>query len=125
MAISIQEISEKIKQNQSQIQHNKGKVSDVEVSAINNLHRDGRTRSTLTITFLICFFILIAGCFGFVLWYNSLAIGWMKDLHSQGLNNEIASIKLLELDKVLAVIIGALGTSLGFIIGYYFKEKNT
>ncbi|MGY0378307.1 hypothetical protein ACW2AL_15650 [Providencia sp. PROV170] len=35
------------------------------------------------------------------------------------------SIKLLDLDKVLAVIIGALGTSLGFIIGYYFKEKHS
>lgn len=34
-----------------------------------------------------------------------------------------ASVKLLELDKVLSVIIGALGTSLGFIIGYYFEEK--
>lgn len=124
MAISLEEINKRIKSNIAQSEATKDKVSSVEESALHNVHRDGRTRSTLTITFLICFFILIAGCFGFVLWYNSLAIGWMKDLHSQGLNNEIASVKLLELDKVLAVIIGALGTSLGFIIGYYFKEKN-
>ena len=123
--IDLNEVSKKIRQNQTQSEENKGKITSIEVSALNNVHRDGRTRSTLTITFLICFFILIAGCFGFVLWYNSLAVGWMQELHAQGLNNEIASVKLLELDKVLAVIIGALGTSLGFIIGYYFKEKNS
>lgn len=124
MATSLEEISARIQQNLNKSAENKHKVDSVEENALQNVHRDGRTRSALTITFLIGFFALIAGCFGFVLWYNSMAIGWIRDLHAQGLNNEIANIKLLELDKVLSVIIGALGTSLGFIIGYYFKEKN-
>lgn len=124
MAISLDEISERIKKNQTQFEQNKDKVTTVEETALNNVHRDGRTRSALTITFLIGFFALIAGCFLFVLWYNSKAIGWMKDLHSMNMDGEVSNIKLLELDKVLSVIIGALGTSLGFIIGYYFKDKN-
>lgn len=125
MAISLDEISEKIKNIQTQSEATKDKVSSVEESALHNVHREGRTRSALTITFLVGFFLLIAGCFGFVLCYNYFAIGWIKDLHTQGLNDEIANVKLLELDKVLSVIIGALGTSLGFIIGYYFKDKNS
>lgn len=124
MAISLDEISERIRKNITQSEENKDKVTSVEESALQNVHRDGKTRSALTITFLIGFFALIAGCFVFVLFYNYLAIGWIKDLHSEGLDNQISDIKLLELDKVLAVIIGALGTSLGFIIGYYFKDKN-
>lgn len=122
--ISIQEIQERIKEVQKQSERNKDKVTSEEESALNNLHRDGKTRSWLTIGFLIGFFSLLVGCFLFVMLYNSLAVGWVIDLKSQGLLEEAGSVKLLELEKVLSVIIGVLGTPLGFIIGYYFKEKN-
>ena len=124
MAISLDEIQKRIKNNQSKSESYKDKVNSVEESALHNVHRDGRTRSTLTITFLVGFFTLIVGCFLFVLIYNSYAIGWVKDLESHGLKDYADKVTFLELDKVLAVIIGALGTSLGFIIGYYFKDKN-
>ncbi|HIC2865032.1 hypothetical protein [Citrobacter freundii] len=90
-----------------------------------HLQRDGKTRSTLTLTFMRGFFgLLIFSCF-FVLFYNWAAVYWIIDLKQAGLLNESTKLNLLELDKILSVVIGALGTSLGFIIGYYFKEKHT
>jgi len=124
MEINLEEIQQKIKRNQSKSESNKDKVNSVEEGALHNVHRDGRTRSALTITFLIGFFVLIVGCFVFVLIYNSYAVSWVRELNSQGLKDYADKVTFLELDKVLSVIIGALGTSLGFIIGYYFKEKS-
>ncbi|WP_064365959.1 hypothetical protein [Pantoea ananatis] len=123
MTISLSEIRQKIDNNQAKSKFNKDKANYVEENALLNVHRDGRTRSALTITFLVGFFLLLAGCFLFVLIYNSYAVDWIKDLNNQGLKESADKVTFLELDKVLAVIIGALGTSLGFIIGYYFKEK--
>lgn len=123
MAINLGELQKRLENNQAQSQTNKDKANTVEENARLNIHRDGRTRSALTITFLVGFFLLIVGCFLFVLIYNSYAVSWIKELDSQGLKEYAAKVTFLELDKVLAVIIGALGTSLGFIIGYYFKDK--
>ncbi|HAJ4344002.1 TPA: hypothetical protein ACF2WN_000221 [Escherichia coli] len=89
-----------------------------------HLSQDVQTRSNLTYYFLGGFFALIVGCFLFVIWYNSLAVSWIQQLNDKGLSELAGGIKLLELDKVLSIIIGALGTSLGFIVGYYFKEKS-
>ncbi|WP_369311458.1 hypothetical protein [Providencia rettgeri] len=47
----------------------------------------------------------------------------MESLSEKGMVEAASKVSLLELDKVLSIIISALGTSLGFIIGYYFKEK--
>ncbi|MCR1553743.1 MAG: hypothetical protein NQ098_16735 [Enterobacter cloacae] len=96
----------------------------LEVEAFNSAKDDGQTRNKLTLTFLRGFFgLLIFSCF-FVLIYNYCAVRWSIALSSANLNEASKSIHLLELDKVLSIMIGALGTSLGFIIGYYFKEKN-
>lgn len=90
-----------------------------------HVQRDGKTRSTLTLSFIRGFFgLLIFSCL-FVLIYNWAAVHWIIDLKKADLLNESTNINLLDLDKVLSIIIGALGTSLGFIIGYYFKEKHT
>lgn len=85
--------------------------------------QDDKARNTLTFHFLWGFFALISGCFLFVLIYNSTAVKWIEALDAKNIKDATNYIKLLELDKVLSVLIGALGTSLGFIIGYYFKEK--
>lgn len=69
------------------------------------------------------FFGLITGCFLFTPWYNNVAVRWIIELHKEGLAEEAKRISLLKLNKVLSVVIGAPGTSPGFIIGYYFKEK--
>ncbi|HEP0305448.1 TPA: hypothetical protein QIS90_001261 [Providencia rettgeri] len=88
-------------------------------------HRDGKTRSTLTIWFLGGFFCLLVFSFLFVLCYNAYLVDWIIELKAKGIDNAVDYLKPLELDKVLSIIITALGTSLGFIIGYYFKEKQS
>ena len=89
-----------------------------------NASQEVRTRHTLTKYFLLGFFTLIIVCFIFVPIYNSHAVHWVKELHEQGLDEQAKNINFLDVEKVLAVIIGALGSSLGFIIGYYYKEKS-
>jgi hypothetical protein len=60
----------------------------------------------------------------FVLFYNWLVVEWAAQLKTAGLDEKIKELHFLELDKVLSIMISALGTSLGFIIGYYFKGKS-
>jgi len=100
-------------------------VDALESSSENTKVRDGKTRSTLTLTFMIGFFgILIFSCL-FVLAYNWAAVYWAIHLAQANLDKDTIGVKLLEVDKILSIMIGALGTSLGFIIGYYFKEKHS
>lgn len=100
-------------------------VDALEASPDNTKVRDGKTRSTLTLTFMIGFFgILIFSCL-FVLLYNWAAVNWAIHLAQAKLEKDALGVQLLEVDKILSIMIGALGTSLGFIIGYYFKEKHS
>lgn len=101
-----------------------GAADNAEGKANTNSKHEGQTRSTLTISFLIGFFALLALSGLFVLWYNNHVVSWVINLNKAGISDASTYLKPLELEKVLSVIIGALGTSLGFIIGYYFKEKN-
>ncbi|MCX3307975.1 hypothetical protein ORN12_02980 [Pantoea vagans] len=101
------------------------KADKAEVSALTSSQREGKTRSALTITFLVGFFSLMILCGLFVLLYNAFVVDWVIELKSKGIENPNDYLKPLELEKVLSVIIGALGTSLGFIIGYYFKDKSS
>ncbi|MEB7993459.1 hypothetical protein NGI19_08590 [Raoultella ornithinolytica] len=100
-------------------------ATKLETKVFNPARDDGQTRNKLTITFLKGFFgLLIFSCV-FVLAYNYFAVGWAISLSQAKLDEAAKSITFLELDKILSIIIGALGTSLGFIIGYYFKEKSS
>ncbi|HBH6930767.1 TPA: hypothetical protein KUN31_000115 [Enterobacter cloacae] len=99
-------------------------ADDAEGKANASSKHEGKTRSALTISFLIGFFVLIAFSGLFVLWYNNSVISWVIELKKAGVPDASTYLKPLELEKILSIIIGALGTSLGFIIGYYFKEKN-
>ncbi|UIM57458.1 hypothetical protein [Serratia marcescens] len=94
-----------------------------EEKAANTKVSDGKTRSALTLTFLWWFFVMLVFSCLFVLWYNSYAVKWNLELKNSGLDEAAKIFRPLELEKILSIIIGALGTSLGFIIGYYFKEK--
>ncbi|MEI9600240.1 hypothetical protein V5030_13620 [Moellerella wisconsensis] len=86
---------------------------------------DNEARGKITTFFVRGFFLSIAGGGLFVLLYNYCAVLWIESLNDRGLIEVASKISLLELDKVLSLIISALGTSLGFIIGYYFKEKSS
>ncbi|HEM8303344.1 MULTISPECIES: hypothetical protein [Providencia] len=82
-----------------------------------------KDRSKLTTNFVWGFFILLVWSFVFVFVYNWVAVWWAIDLQERGMVEAANKIALLELDKVISLIVGVLGTPLGFIIGYYFKEK--
>lgn len=58
------------------------------------------------------------------LFYNWATVHWIIDLKTSGLTEQSTKLSLLEINKILSIIIGALGTTLGFIIGYFFKEKH-
>ncbi len=81
------------------------------------------TRSNLTTYFLIGLFSLLVLAGVFVLWYNHLSVQWMMTLKYSGIEGAAERFKPLELESVLSLIINSFGTSLGFIIGYYFKDK--
>ncbi len=123
MTIPLSEVKKRLDSLNDSYHKNKSTVVSEELELKEKGEQDDKARRNLTFHFVWGFFGLIIGCFLFVLWYNHHAIDWIKTLNTQGLSDAAASVKLLELDKVLSVIIGALGTSLGFIIGYYFKEK--
>jgi Ca2+/Na+ antiporter len=95
-----------------------------EASSKEKLRSDEDTRHSLTFLFLVGFFTLIGLGALFVAFYNSLAVDWVIKLNAAGMSDQSRKITFLELDKVLSLIVSALGTSLGFIIGYYFKNKD-
>lgn len=82
-----------------------------------------KTRNNLTLYFILGFFGMLILSALFVLWYNSYIISWAIELKDKDMLGSVDNLSLLQLDKVLSIIISALGTSLGFIIGYYFKNK--
>lgn len=90
----------------------------------NAIKNEGHTRNKLTLFFIAGFFGILIFCCVFVLIYNWIAVGWAIDLKTAGYNKELNSVPFIELDKLLSIMIGAFGTSLGFIIGYYFKNKD-
>lgn len=122
--LSSQEVLKRLHSSKQQDDETREKVTDEESMAIRSASQEVRTRHTLTKYFLIGFFTLIIICFVFVPVYNSHAVHWVKELHAKGLDEQAKNINFLDIEKVLAVIIGALGSSLGFIIGYYYKEKS-
>lgn len=113
-----------IEKAREEAQQAKKAAEDEESSSKKNLRSEESTRHSLTFYFIIGFFILIALGAVFVAIYNSLAVGWVIKLNAAGLVEQSNKVPFLELDKVLSIIISSLGTSLGFIIGYYFKNKD-
>ncbi|MBD8157218.1 hypothetical protein ABEH00_10030 [Pantoea agglomerans] len=100
------------------------KATEQEVNALTTLAADDKARHNLTFLFLKCFFGLFVGAWIFILIYNWSVVCWIIWLNEHNLSSVADKIPLLELDKLLSLIISALGTSLGFIIGYYFKNKD-
>ncbi|WP_313069527.1 hypothetical protein [Atlantibacter hermannii] len=121
---NVADMSKLLESLKNQVDKTEDAADDAEGKANTNSKNEGETRSALTISFLGGFFALIALSGLFVLWYNNSVVSWVIHLKEAGVPDASNYLKPLELEKVLSVIIGALGTSLGFIIGYYFKEKN-
>lgn len=115
---------EKLKRAREESQLAQKAAEKVESSSKERLRSEEETRHSLTFLFIVGFFSLICAGSLFVAAYNALAVGWIIKLNAAGLVEQSQKITLLELDKVLSLIVSALGTSLGFIIGYYFKNKD-
>lgn len=111
---------------EAQLKHKRAseEASEQEVNSLTTLAADDKARHNLTFLFLKCFFGLFVGAWVFILIYNWSVICWIIWLNEHKLSAVADKIPLLELDKLLSLIISALGTSLGFIIGYYFKSKD-
>ncbi len=75
-----------------------------------------KSRLEITKYFLSSFFGLIIFSFIFCFIYNLCFIPWGDNLIKHG-------IKPLDITNILPLITTTLGTGLGFIMGYYFKDK--
>ncbi|HFU0690324.1 TPA: hypothetical protein ACGRG7_001920 [Morganella morganii] len=100
--------------------NNVSNANEAETRARQELKQEGSTRANLTFWFVFGFFALLIVFSIFVFAYNKSVVNWNLKLHKEGIEHVVS---YLELEKILSIIIGALGTSLGFIIGYYFKGK--
>ena len=97
------------------------KDSKTEVNKFNEAEHKNQTRRTITLVFLIGFFLSIGLCFWAVTNYNHHLIQLTvetKDLSCK-------TLKLWEIKEILSIILSALASSVGFVLGYYFKEQSS
>lgn len=124
-ASSLQEVLDSLEKRKKLIENANSEAKSNESTLNHVAKKDSETRSSLTLSFLCGFFLLLILFAIFVWIYNGRVVSWVLELKAAGVENPVDYLKPLELEKVLSIIITALGTSLGFIIGYYFKEKQS
>jgi len=79
---------------------------------------DTKSRLEITKLFLNWYFWLIAGSFVFCLFYNLL----VASMNAWWLHNKNI-IPYIEVSNTVAIVTTTLSSGLGFVIGYYFKNK--
>ncbi|WP_421193733.1 hypothetical protein [Aeromonas enteropelogenes] len=82
-----------------------------------------KTRNWLTTGFIIGLFSLIILSAVYVVYHNNQLIDLAIRAREKGIIIEPSDIGFLSFESVYSLLFNSLGTSLGFIIGYYFKEK--
>lgn len=82
-----------------------------------------KTRNWLTTGFIIGLFSLIVLSAVYVVYHNNQLIELAIRAREKGIIIEPSDIGFLSFESVYSLLFNSLGTSLGFIIGYYFKEK--
>lgn len=82
-----------------------------------------KTRNWLTTGFIIGLFSLIVLSAVYVVYHNNQLIDLAIRARENGIIIEPSDIGFLSFESVYSLLFNSLGTSLGFIIGYYFKEK--
>ncbi|WP_318470955.1 hypothetical protein [Photobacterium leiognathi] len=85
--------------------------------------KEHTARSWLTITFLIGLFFLILLSAIYVITYNNNLFDIMIAAKSQNIDLSKHNLEFMSFNELFSLIFNSFGTSLGFIIGYYFKEK--
>ncbi len=83
----------------------------------NKEKHDNEARLSITKLVLWWYFGLIIFSFLYAAGYNSLAIFLNQHLTTA------ESIKLLDVSNTVSLITSTLGSGVGFVIGYYFKNK--
>lgn len=121
--LNLDQLFEAIQKESAKIEKANTEAESNESMLDSTRNKETETRSALTLFFLKGFFLLLVLFAIFVWVYNEWVVSWVLELKKAGIENAVDYLKPLELEKVLSIIITALGTSLGFIIGYYFKEK--
>jgi ABC-type Fe3+ transport system permease subunit len=76
------------------------------------------SRKTIALTFVISFVVIVAVVVVGVPVYNAVVF------HSARVVVEETTYQPLDMEKVLATLGTLLGTPLGFVVGYYFKEEH-
>ncbi len=87
-----------------------------EVGSFNRIQHDSESRLKITTLFLKAYFWLIAGTFIFTGFYNFIA-AWISFKMPDN------PIPYLEVTNTVAIITTTLSSGVGFVIGYYFKNK--
>jgi len=89
-----------------------------------------KSRLIITQLFLRCYFILIAAAFGFCYVYNSWAAKANIELIAKlsvditGKSQQLHDlIPYLDVSNTVSIITTTLSSGVGFVIGYYFKNK--
>lgn len=82
-----------------------------------------KTRNWLTTGFISGLFLLIILSAIYVVYHNNQVVDLAIRAQKEGLAVDPTSIGFLSFESVYSLLFNSLGTSLGFIIGYYFKEK--
>lgn len=87
---------------------------------------DSESRKEITKLFLKWYFCLIAGAFAFCAIYNFVAaklnLGILKAAHDLSIERP-ELLTYLEVSNTVAIITTTLSSGVGFVIGYYFKNK--
>ncbi|HAV1511050.1 TPA: hypothetical protein ACN341_004504 [Vibrio parahaemolyticus] len=82
-----------------------------------------KTRNWLTTGFISGLFLLIVLSAVYVVYHNNQLIELVIRAQDKGISIDPSDIGFLSFESVYSLLFNSLGTSLGFIIGYYFKEK--
>lgn len=81
----------------------------------NQSKHDSEARKEITKLFLKWYFCLIVSAFSFAAFYNFMA-AWIN--HSMQ-----SDISFLDVSNTVSIITTTLSSGVGFVIGYYFKNK--
>ncbi|HCE1808826.1 TPA: hypothetical protein NGS39_004517 [Vibrio parahaemolyticus] len=128
MSITWQDLQKKKQhghtEQQSDVKREEVKIASLEDQVEKKLkEKEHKARSWLTISFLLGLFILIIGSAWYVVYHNSSMIELAIYSKTHGLELNQDTFQFLSFESVFSLIFNSFGTSLGFIIGYYFKEK--
>ncbi|MEZ8304259.1 hypothetical protein AB6C61_10460 [Vibrio splendidus] len=85
--------------------------------------KEDSTRSWLTTGFIFGLFLLIVLAAVYVMEHNAQVVHLTIEAKEKGLDVPLDNLSFLSFESIFSLIFNSFGTPLGFIIGYYFKEK--